>query len=99
MMHNVLVIAETKSKKPVTILRRRKAVGSTSSSTTTQSKKKRSPIQIVEGGKKMVLVDAAEYSSLLETVHVLSTPANVKRLMKGLADYEAGKKLEHPLCD
>ena len=65
----------------------------------TQASSDGGPILITHNQRKAVLLNVAEYSSLLETVYLLARPANARRLEKGLADYGAGKIVEHPLCD
>jgi len=40
-----------------------------------------------------------EYDSMLETLHLLSTPANARRIEKGLIDYKEGNFTERALCD
>jgi antitoxin YefM len=50
-------------------------------------------ILIISRPKKsgFVVLTLAEYESLKETSHLLSTAANAKRLMKGIKQAEAGK--------
>jgi PHD/YefM family antitoxin component YafN of YafNO toxin-antitoxin module len=38
----------------------------------------------VAGGKKFVIVDASEYRSMSETLHLTSTVANTEHLMKSI---------------
>lgn len=52
----------------------------------------REPVTITRNGAAAaVLVDAAEWSSIQETLHLLASPANARRLRKGLAEFSAGK--------
>lgn len=51
------------------------------------------------GHSSVVLMLQEDYDSLMETLHLLSTPANAQRIQQGLADFEAGKFSEHDLCD
>ena len=51
------------------------------------------------GHSSVVLMLQEEYDSILETLHLLSTPANARRVQQGLADYEEGRLEEHSLCD
>ena len=45
-----------------------------------------------QGGKPAaVLIDADEYASLEETAHLLSSPANVRRLLDALVEVGTGK--------
>ena len=60
----------------------------------------REPITILRDGKgAAVLLSAADYASIQETLYVLSTPANAERIRQGLADYESGKMQSGELCD
>jgi antitoxin YefM len=50
------------------------------------------PIEIVRRDKpSAVLMSKDEYESMIETLYLLSTPANAARLHKGKADIEAGR--------
>jgi antitoxin YefM len=60
----------------------------------------REPITIMrDGHDAAVLLSAAEYASIQETLHLLSTPANTERIRQGLADHAAGKAQSGELCD
>ena len=57
----------------------------------------REPVAITRNGAaSVVLVDAAEYSAMAETFHLLSSPRNADRLRKGLAEFKAGKFKKAP---
>ena len=58
-------------------------------------------VEIVRRDKpSAILIDKDEYEGMLETLHVLSTPANAARLMEAIADAERGKNLvSHDLID
>ena len=57
----------------------------------------REPVTITRNGAAAaVLVDAAEWSSIQETLRLLASPANAKRLHKGLSEFKAGKFTELP---
>lgn len=47
----------------------------------------------------MVILPLAELASLRETLHLLGTPANAKRLMEGIALFDAGGGTEHELIE
>ncbi|MBL0372070.1 type II toxin-antitoxin system Phd/YefM family antitoxin [Rhizobium sp. KVB221] len=50
------------------------------------------PIEIVRRDKRSaVLISKDEYEGMLETLYLLSTPANAARLNQGKADVEAGR--------
>jgi len=43
-------------------------------------------------GRAVMLVDAEDYESLMETVHLLRIPANAARLLKGAEQYRKGQR-------
>ena len=50
------------------------------------------PVAITRNGTAaVVLIDAEEYASMAETLALLSSPANARRLRKGLGEFKAGK--------
>jgi len=52
----------------------------------------REPVTITRNGAAAaVLVDAAEWSSIQETLHLLAAPANASRLRKGLREFASAK--------
>lgn len=51
------------------------------------------------GHSSVVMMVQEEYDSIMETLHLLSTPANARRIQQGLADYEEGNMSERELCD
>ena len=51
----------------------------------------REPVTITRNGAAAaVLVDAAEWSSIQETLRLLASPANARRLRKGLREFAGG---------
>ena len=59
----------------------------------------REPITITRNGHEPVVVlSMEEFESIAETLHLLSSPANAERLRQGIADFEAGKFVEHKLA-
>ena len=52
-----------------------------------------------EGLKVMVLDELDMFNSLLETVHLLKSPANAARLERSISQYKAGKAIERNLID
>jgi antitoxin YefM len=57
----------------------------------------REPVAITRNGAaSVVLVDAAEYSAMAETFHLLSSPRNADRLRKGLSEFKSGKFKKGP---
>lgn len=60
----------------------------------------REPITITRNGRaSVVLMDADEYASIMETFHLLSSPANAERLRRSLADSRSGKTVKGELAD
>jgi antitoxin YefM len=50
------------------------------------------PIEIIRRDKRSaVLMSKDEYESMVETLYLLSTPANAARLREGQMDVEAGR--------
>ena len=47
----------------------------------------------------MVVMPLAELDSIRETLHLLSTPANAKRLLDSVAQLDAGTGMEHGLIE
>jgi antitoxin YefM len=41
--------------------------------------------------QEIVILDAKEYSSLIETLYLLSNPVNANRLREGIAQYQQGQ--------
>jgi antitoxin YefM len=52
------------------------------------------PIAITrQRGKPVVMVDLDDWNAMRETLHLLSTPSNAKRLVEAIADAEAGRNM------
>lgn len=47
-----------------------------------------------ESEQSIVMLDAKEYSGLLETLYLLSNPANAARLREGMAQHQQGQVRE-----
>jgi len=57
------------------------------------------PVEIVRRDKpSAVLMGKDEYDSLLETIHLLSSPANAARLLKAKHDMVSGNVIEPALA-
>ena len=55
----------------------------------------RAPLLVTrQGGESVVMLSAAEYEALEETLHLLSDPANAEHLRRSLAQAEAGDFIE-----
>ena len=60
----------------------------------------RAPLTVTrQGGRSVVVMAEEEYESLLETLHLLSSPANAERLLRSIADADAGRMVEHDLIE
>jgi antitoxin YefM len=58
----------------------------------------RAPIAITrQRGEGAVLISESEWESIEETLYLLSSPANAKHLMDGIAALDAGQGEEHEL--
>ena len=54
------------------------------------------PIAITrQRGKPVVMIDLDDWNAMQETMYLLSTPNNAKRLMASIANIEAGVNLVH----
>ena len=49
--------------------------------------------------RPVVLMSLDEYNSILETAHLLRSPANAERLLESIADMQNGNAAEHALLD
>ena len=47
----------------------------------------------------VVMVSLAEWNSISETLHLLSSPRNAERLRKAIRDMDQGKGVEHDLIE
>jgi antitoxin YefM len=60
----------------------------------------RAPILITrQRGENVVMVSASEWAGMEETLHLMSSPANAKHLLEGIARLDAGEGEEHELID
>lgn len=58
----------------------------------------RAPILITrQRGENVVMISADEWAGMEETLHLMSSPTNAKRLMEGIARLDAGEGEEHEL--
>jgi len=59
----------------------------------------RAPVVVkrARGQENVVIVPQGEWDGMQETMHLLASPANAKRLMEGIARLDAGEGEEHEL--
>jgi len=50
-------------------------------------------------GKGTVLISLDEYNSMIETLHLLSSKKNAKRLFESMEQMKTGKKAQHKLIE
>jgi antitoxin YefM len=50
-------------------------------------------------GKGTVLISLDEYNSIMETLHLLSSKKNAKRLFESIEQMKTGKKAQHKLLE
>lgn len=62
--------------------------------------KNHSPLFISRtNGEDVVVLSKADYESMQETFHLLKSPANATRLLKGIEEYEKGSGIERDLIE
>ena len=60
----------------------------------------REPLVVTrQKGPAVVMLAQAEYDSLMETLHLLRSPANAARLLQAMAETEAGRVEHHDLIE
>jgi len=58
----------------------------------------RAPLMITrQRGENVVLISASEWAGMEETLHLMASPANAKRLLAGIAELDAGGGEVHAL--
>lgn len=58
----------------------------------------RSPLHVTrQNARSVVLVSEDEYESMMETLHLLRSPANAARLLRSIEDADSGKTVEREL--
>jgi len=50
-------------------------------------------------GKGAVLISLEEYNSIMETLHLLSSKKNAKRLFESIEQIKTGKRAQHKLIE
>ena len=60
----------------------------------------KAPVSITrQKGEGVVMISQSEWSSIEETLYLLQSPANAKRLLESIAQLEAGKGVERELIE
>lgn len=60
----------------------------------------KAPIAITrQKGEGVIMIPQSEWESIEETLYLLSSPANAKHLMEGIARLDAGEGEEHELIE
>lgn len=58
------------------------------------------PIAITrQRGKPVVMIDLDDWNAMQETMYLMSTPNNAKRLMESIAELDAGKGVVRELIE
>jgi antitoxin YefM len=52
-----------------------------------------------ENDQNVVVMAEDEYNGWMETIHLLGSPTNAERLLKSIAELDAGKGQEHDLIE
>jgi len=56
----------------------------------------RSPLLVTrQNARSVVILSEEDYDGLMETVHLLKSPANAARLLRSIGDADAGEIVEH----
>lgn len=65
-----------------------------------QVEEDRSPIMITrQSGEPVIMISLDEYNAIQETAHLLSSPANAKRLAKSIQNFQDGKLKSNKLVE
>ena len=60
----------------------------------------RAPLLVTrQNARSVVMLSADEYEGLMETVHLLRSPANTKRLLQSIAEANSGQLTEFELIE
>jgi antitoxin YefM len=60
----------------------------------------RTPLLVTrQNARSVVMVSEEDYASLMETVHLLRSPANAARLLASMAEADKGALVEHELIE
>jgi antitoxin YefM len=60
----------------------------------------RAPLLVTrQNARSVVIMAEEEYEALMETLHLLRSPANAARLLRSVAEAEAGSLAEHEIAE
>ena len=60
----------------------------------------RAPLVVTrQNARSVVMMSEEEYEALMETLHLLRSPANASRLLRSIEEAEAGSLREHDLVE
>jgi antitoxin YefM len=60
----------------------------------------RTPLHVTrQNARSVVMLSEDEYEGMMETLHLLRSPANAARLLQSIADADDGRLEEHDLLD
>jgi len=60
----------------------------------------RAPLVVTrQNARSVVLMSEDDYEGLMETVHLLKSPANAARLLRSIKDADEGKLTEHEIIE
>lgn len=60
----------------------------------------RTPLFVTrQNARSVVLISEDDYEGLMETVHLLKSPANAERLMRSIREADEGKLIEQALIE
>jgi antitoxin YefM len=60
----------------------------------------RAPLFVTrQNARSVVLVAEDEYEAIMETLHLLRSPANAEHLIRSIAEADAGNFVEHDLIE
>ena len=52
-----------------------------------------------QNARSVVMLSEEEYESIMETLHLMRTPANAVRLLRSIDEADAGRVTEHELVE
>jgi antitoxin YefM len=60
----------------------------------------RAPLRVSrQGARSVVLLSEEEYDSMVETLHLLRSPANAERLLRSTRSADAGRLRKHDIVE